>query len=223
MMESISGRFRQQWQALAQTLQLDPALSGSLLNYLQDQYNASGRHYHTMRHIVAMLEGADRIEGEFADPTAAKLAIFFHDVIYDAARRDNEEQSAVVLQEKLGEVLPETILAQAQHAIRATAKHDATGNRDTDLLLDLDMAILGQPWAVYARYAEGTMKEYVPVHGEEAYRAGRPKLFIDPTLAKDKIFLTEPFQHLEAPARQNLARERTLLVENKSLSEGVGR
>lgn len=206
-MESIAGRFKTHWQALAGRLGLSHAASQMLLNSLQTQYFEPHRHYHTARHIVAMLDGFEQHRDQFADPDTAALAIFFHDAIYDPARRDNETRSAEMLQAQLSGLLPQAQLDKAAAIIAATAHHAATGDRDTDLVLDLDMAILGQPWAVYERYAEGIAREFIPVHGEALYRQGRPGRFLEPTLQKERIFLTPEFAHLDAPAKRNLQRE----------------
>ena len=116
-----------------------------------------------------------------------------HDVIYDAARSDNEAQSATKMNEKLCGFVDDAILASAAFSIEATRKHASTPAPDTNLILDLDMAILAQPWPVYAQYAQAVMREYLPVYGEEAYRQGRPKLFLEPTIAHGDVFLTDDF------------------------------
>ncbi len=203
--------FSRYWNDLARSLSLDDTVSRSCLEDLRGNYGAPSRHYHTLTHIVAMLQGADGLS--FADRDMVCLAIIFHDVIYDAARFDNEARSADVLREKLAGLVPDKPLDKAAQMILATQKHQGTGDADTDLLLDLDMAILGQPWPVYERYARGVMAEYIPVYGEDAYRQGRVNLFLDPTLARGSIYLTDAFRHLDAPAMDNLRREKAWLQE----------
>ena len=218
MSENLSERFLSKWWGLAANLDLDESTSKEVGDYLLAQYSGSDRHYHNVRHIVSMLDGFDGLKAKFEQPVAAELAIFFHDAIYDAARSDNEEQSAIKMKEKLRGVVDDAILDSAEFSIQATKKHAATSNPDTNLILDLDMAILGQSWAVYERYAKSVMQEYVPVHGEEAYRQGRPVRFLEPTIAHGDIFLTDDFKHLNESAIRNMRREVEILKSGKAFA-----
>ncbi len=207
MSDDASDKFVKRWQALAANIGLDRAKSQQFGDYLLAQYSGSGRHYHGVGHIVSMLDGFDALKATFEHPLAAELAIFFHDVIYDPSRRDNEEQSAKKMQDLLGGLVDRTLLETAGGSIEATRQHTLTPSHDTNLLLDLDMAILGQPWPVYERYAQGVMQEYLPVYGEMAYRHGRRTLFLEPTIAHGTVFLTDDFKPLNPQAIQNMRRE----------------
>lgn len=213
-------RFARRWHALAAYLGLDPARSQQVGEYLLAQYSQSARHYHGVRHIVSMLEGFDAIKSTFEHPHAAELATFFHDVIYDPSRQDNEDQSALKMQDLLGGLVDRTLLETAVRSIEATKQHVLTPNHDTNLLIDLDMAILGQPWPVYEKYARGVMQEYLPVYGDIAYRHGRRTLFLEPTIAHGTVFLTDAFQALNQQAMQNMQREAEILKSEKPLPWG---
>jgi predicted metal-dependent HD superfamily phosphohydrolase len=219
MSSSLSEKFLSKWRALAADLGLDESKSKEVGDYLLAQYSGSDRHYHNVRHIIFMLDGFDALKTKFEQPFAAELAIFFHDVIYDASRNDNEVQSATKMREILGGFVADGMIDAATFSIEATKKHAATPNLDTNLLLDLDMAILGQPWAAYERYAKGVMQEYLSVYGEEAYRQGRPRLFLEPTIAHGNIFLTKEFEHLNEPAIRNMQREVYALKSGKFFLE----
>lgn len=216
MKSEIAEEFLERWQLLAGRLGIDDATSAGIGTYLLAQYSHESRHYHSTYHIVSMLRGLDGLRDTFAQPDAAELAIFFHDVIYDVSRKDNEEQSAIKMDELLRGKMDGATLDKAASSIRATASHEATGERDTDLLIDLDMAILGQPWAAYERYASNVMKEYVPTLPEPVYREKRPEKFLRPTSAKDHIYITPEFRHLDAPAVRNMQREIEILSSGKS-------
>src|ERR1700721_2822073 len=101
MSDDQSDKFVRRWQALAANIGLDRAKAQEVGEYLLSQYSESARHYHGVGHIVSMLEGFDVIEADFEQPLAAELAIFFHDVIYDPPRHDNEEQSAMKMRDLL--------------------------------------------------------------------------------------------------------------------------
>jgi len=222
MNQDLSAIFRGKWKALAANIGLANAKAKEVGSYLLAQYSGSDRHYHNARHIVSMLDGFDILKAKFAQPLAAELAIFFHDVIYDAARSDNEAQSATKMNEKLCGFVDDAIVASAAFSIEATRKHASTPAPDTNLILDLDMAILAQPWPVYAQYAQAVMREYLPVYGEEAYRQGRPKLFLEPTIAHGDVFLTDDFMHMNQRAIGNMQREAELLKSGRSfVDQGV--
>ena len=218
MSNELIERFSNHWRELSENLNLDAQKSDKVLDYLLIQYVDMSRHYHDVRHIVSMLDGAVNIKDKFEDLNAVLLGIFFHDVIYDASKGDNEEQSAIVMRNILDGFIDEDILIKAEDSVVATKAHKETENKDTNLLIDLDMAILGQPWAVYEQYAVGVMKEYVPVYGEEAYRAGRPARFLEPTIAAGNIFITEEFAHLTEQAVKNMQREIEVLKSGKSFA-----
>lgn len=169
-------------------------------------YGEPHRHYHSLSHIAAVVALFDQVRDRFAEPDMALLALFFHDIIYDPARSDNEARSADLLRD----ALPDPDTARARRHIVATRSHQKTDDPDTDLLLDIDMSILGAPWDDYLAYAQGVAREYLPVYGDTAYTAGRVALFLNPTLNRDRIFLTEAFAHLETAARHNLKTERDL-------------
>jgi predicted metal-dependent HD superfamily phosphohydrolase len=217
MSDALSDAFIERWQAIAAKLSVDRARSQVIGNDLLAQYSGSDRHYHGVGHIVSMLEGFDAIKATFEQPLAAELAIFFHDVIYDPSRRDNEEQSARKMQDLLGGLVDQTLLESAARSVQATKQHALTSSHDTNLLLDLDMAILGQPWPVYERYAKGVMQEYLPLYGEVAYRHGRRTLFLEPTIAHGTVFLTDAFKPLNPQAIQNMQREAEILKTGKPL------
>jgi predicted metal-dependent HD superfamily phosphohydrolase len=221
MREDASDKFVSKWQALAANLGLDRAKSQEVGDYLLSQYSGSDRHYHGVGHIVSMLDGFDAVKAAFEQPLAAELAIFFHDLIYDASRQDNEEQSARKMNDMLGGLVDRTLLEAAARSIEATKQHVLTPSHDTNLLLDLDMAILGQPWTVYERYAQGVMHEYLPVYGELAYRHGRRTLFLEPTIAHGTVFLTDAFKPLDPQAIQNMQREVEILKTGKPFAGEV--
>ena len=58
-------------------------------------YTAPGRHYHNLAHIEDCLAALARVDDlSAADREILTQAIWWHDVVYDATRADNEELSA---------------------------------------------------------------------------------------------------------------------------------
>ncbi|MEM1380967.1 MAG: hypothetical protein AAGH41_10125 [Pseudomonadota bacterium] len=196
------------WHALAGRLALPSSITEREAATLASCYGEPHRAYHTLTHINACTEDWERFRRAFEEPDTALLAILYHDLIYDPASAENEAQSAQMLRDNLGSSLGARLIEKAAAIILATKAHRATGDHDTDLVIDIDMAILGTEAHVYDAYAEGIRMEYEPVFGIEALRAGRLSMFIEPTLASDRIFLTDEMRPKEEQARNNLHRER---------------
>jgi predicted metal-dependent HD superfamily phosphohydrolase len=196
------------WHALTAPLLPDATRREAELMRLAAAYNAPERHYHNSRHIENLLArvGAHPLH----DPVVVELAVWFHDVVYDSLRPDNEAQSA----EWALAFLQETTLAPAHRErvadlIRRTQDHTRPQPpHDTDLLLflDADLSILGAPEAAYWEYARQIRREYQAVP-EPAYRAGRSQVLAR-LLAAPVLFHTPALrEELDAQARRNLQAE----------------
>ena len=178
---------------------------------LSEFYRAPGRHYHGLSHVAALLALCDRHRDALADPEAVEAAIWFHDAIYDSARRDNELKSAELAVEHMsGKVEPERLQRIAK-MIEATATHqvpdfaDEAARRDAAIFLDMDLSILGAPSAEFDAYEQAVRLEYGWVE-EQAWRAGRAAV-LKKFLARPHIFHTEIFSKShERQARENIAR-----------------
>jgi predicted metal-dependent HD superfamily phosphohydrolase len=167
-------------------------------------YSAEGRHYHDLRHVEDCLTWLDRVAGLGArDREILTLAIWWHDVVYDPTRSDNEEQSAVLAERH---VAPE-LRDEVGRLIRLTRTHDvAPGDRRGVLLVSIDLAILGADDASYDAYADAIRREYAHVP-DDAYRAGRAAVLerfsSRPVIYPDAGFAAA----LDQKARANIARE----------------
>jgi predicted metal-dependent HD superfamily phosphohydrolase len=188
------------WQNLAGRLGVGPEVWPNIVA----AYGEPQRHYHTLDHIAAVVADFLPLRDRFDDPDAALLALFFHDIVYDPARSDNEERSA----DALAAVLTGRIADLACVHILATKTHEA-GTPDAALVVDIDMAILAAPWPDYLRYAKNVAREYLPVYGAEAYAAGRCEMFLKPVQER-RIFVTEIFAPHEVAAQRNIRDELAL-------------
>lgn len=187
---------------------------GSLGAELLAAYSEPTRFYHDSSHIAVCLQLLDRHRSSALRPDEVELALWFHDAIYDTQRSDNEEQSADWARRSLAAArLPLEVIERIAGMIRATKHHDANDS-DTQLLLDIDLSILGEKPEVFARYDEAIRQEFSWVP-DETYRAARLRI-LQSFLARREIFRTAAFQReFEGRARANLAaridrlRERT--------------
>jgi len=184
-----------------------------LFSLLKKQYTEKGRHYHNLEHLEAMFRLFDAHRPHLQDPDTVALAIFFHDVVYRASRKDNEEKSAVWAAKKLTEPgYPKGRIDRVCAFILATKTHTMPPGAPADLafLLDFDLAILGAPWADYEWYAQKIRREY-SIYPDLLYRPGRRKA-LEHFLERPFIFQTDTFRAaFEQTAIANLRREIELL------------
>lgn len=197
--------FEREWRALAARRGWQSEVGERWLADLTARHAEPHRHYHSVSHIVDLLVRIAALP--FADRSAAVAAAFWHDAIYEVGVRDNEARSADLARAALNELDAKPFAARVAAICAATATHTATGDADTDLFLDADMAVLGDAPDAYDRYREAVMAEHLTAVPREAYLSGRIALFIEPTLAGGPIFHTPSLAPREAQARENLARE----------------
>jgi predicted metal-dependent HD superfamily phosphohydrolase len=130
------------------------------------RYQQPHRHYHTLEHLLEVL---DRVSG-----TEVELAAWYHDVIYDPRASDSEDRSAVHAGQAL-ELLraPVEVIDEVQRLIRLTAGHHVQDGDDNGrMLVNADLAILTMDRARYERYARDVRAEYA--HLDDAtWRVGR--------------------------------------------------
>jgi predicted metal-dependent HD superfamily phosphohydrolase len=186
-------------------------IAGKLRDELVCAYAAPERHYHNLAHIEAMLGLMRSYENALSDPQSVETAIWFHDVIYDTRRHDNEEKSAELAASRLAGLLSPDRIALIARMIRATAGHqlpeelDEAQRLDCALFLDMDLSILGSTPDIFAAYEEAVRREYgwVP---DALWREGRRKV-LQGFLDRPAIYMSPQFHAShEAAARANLTR-----------------
>lgn len=200
---------RDKWFSLAERYSKNVALLQSLYDDLLNRYMGKNRHYHSIHHIAAMLKGAEDYSSLANDYDALQFAIWYHDIIYNSLKSDNEEKSA----EEAGKALhklnyPAHDIEKVKHMILRTKKHmeKQDDDKDTQLLLDLDLAILGADREKYIGYAQQVRKEYSWVP-DLVYKPGRKKV-LQKFLDADSIYRLEEFRsQYERKARENLVYE----------------
>lgn len=171
------------------------------------RYAEPQRVYHVQAHLAQVLE----LLAEWnADPRLS-IAAFFHDVVYEPGRGDNEARSAALARERLPACgMAPSDMEFVADAVLATASHIAA-NVEFTPLLDADLAILGAASDAYDTYRAQIRAEYADVD-DASFRAGR-LAFVRAVLARDAIFQTGIGRaRFETQARANLARERDALI-----------
>ncbi|MBV7531267.1 hypothetical protein [Chitinophaga sp. sic0106] len=195
------------WTDLCSRYTADEALIKTTYAQLVAAYSENGRHYYTLTHIRNMISSAYLHEALIRDKDAMLFTIFFHDVVYDASAKDNEEKSAAAAVEFLHKInFWGDEIAAVSALIMATKTHTAGDHPDMGILLDLDLEILGADDATYKTYAQQIRQEY-SVYPDQLYHAGRKKV-LHHFLEKPFIYCTETFrEQLESAARKNIENE----------------
>ena len=183
-----------------------PQVDEELFGKIVECYSEPHRRYHTIRHLQECFAHLEQVRSLAQRPGEVELALWFHDAIYDTSRTDNEEQSAVWARATAlsAGVSPERAERIAELVI--STKHDAVPiARDAEVLVDIDLAILGAEVARFEEYEVQIREEYAWVP-ESVYRNARRKILAD-FLNREQIYSTEFFQiKFESKARENISR-----------------
>jgi predicted metal-dependent HD superfamily phosphohydrolase len=184
-------------------------INRGVFNQLVSAYSEPQRHYHTLQHLRECLAHLDAAATLARRPAEVELALWFHDAVYDPQRPDNEERSAdwaarSVRAAGCGEDVAQRVAA----LVLATKSHQAPpdADADTQLLLDIDLAILGASPARFAEYGRQVRAEYAHV-ADDAFRERRKRV-LSSFLARPRIYATAAYHDaLEQRARANLRAE----------------
>lgn len=196
---------------------IEPAKVNALWQDIAVRYNETQRAYHTLSHLQQLFEQFEQIKRKLSEPHIIALALYYHDVIYEPTRADNELKSAEYAAEALGHYLSAEQCQYIYALIMMTANHqlDKLANpdkiNDAAYLLDMDLSILGASWPEYEHYAKAIRQEYMHVPLAD-YRIGRMAV-LNGLLAHPRLYLTNYYyEQLEAQARDNIKLEVNLLL-----------
>jgi len=197
--------FRANWNAAWRALGVASA-DEALCIELQRRYGEPQRHYHTLQHLGECLTWFEREQALAERPGEVALALWFHDAIYDVHAHDNEARSAEWARSALLASGVQGEAAERVHALVMATRHDAVPEgRDAELLIDIDLSILGAERERFDEYERQVHAEYAFV--PDAVRLPRRRAILQRFLAREAIYAT-PRMHalLEARTRANLAR-----------------
>jgi predicted metal-dependent HD superfamily phosphohydrolase len=199
------------WDQLAGKYSNDKVLIDRFFREIERKYTSSRRHYHNLHHIQALLQFCETYAGRLQDRDVVMFSVFYHDIIYNVLRKDNEPRSArLAIKRLLALGVPTDKAEQVKIFIEATQTHtvssDVTYTIDLQLFLDFDMSILGAGWDDYEAYTRQVRREY-RIYPDKLYYPGR-RQFLEHCLQTEFIFQTQLFRdQYEIRARENMARE----------------
>jgi predicted metal-dependent HD superfamily phosphohydrolase len=191
-----------------------------LLNYTQDTqrvqmywveiekaYGARGRFYHNLSHLESLIRLLNEVKSEIIEWDALLFALFYHDLIYNVRRTDNEVRSAQLAVNLLRAIdVPAATIEKCRRIILATQGHELSTDGDVNFFIDADLSILGQDTERYALYCRQVRKEY-RLYPDFLYKPGRRKV-VQQFLNRTQIYKTQYFSQLfEGQSRINLAGE----------------
>ena len=175
---------------------------------LMTAWSESQRHYHDQRHLRECLAMWMRWREHSPRAGEVAIALWFHDAIYDPQASSNELNSAAWAARSLVRAGADSDTAQRVHDLVMATQHDAPAalgaSLDAQLLVDIDLSILGSPAERSERYDQDVRKEYAWVPGFRYQEARAPVLqsFLD----RPRLYHGEhAVALLEAQARVNLA------------------
>jgi predicted metal-dependent HD superfamily phosphohydrolase len=188
-----------------------PVTMGDTLEELWQEiasaYTKRRRYYHTLHHLDNMLGQLEEVRPLIGRWEVVLFSLYYHDIVYNPLRKDNEEKSAELAGQRLVQLgVDAPAIVACREQILATKAHDIRLSPDTNYFTDADLSILGAEAAVYDAYARDVRKEYA-IYPDIVYKPGRKKV-LEHFLAMKRIYKTDHFfGRLEQKARENLRRE----------------
>jgi predicted metal-dependent HD superfamily phosphohydrolase len=168
---------------------------------LERLYGEPHRAYHNLEHIGHCLVEFEAVRALAESPDAVELAIWFHDAIYDTHAKDNEEQSGTLARRFLGGAKVGAEFVELVESLILATKHSAPPtSADAGLLVDIDLAILGQPCGRYARFEDEIRNEYAWVAPAD-FAAGRSAV-LRRFLERPQIYSSATFRVRYQPVKE---------------------
>ncbi|MGD2132078.1 MAG: hypothetical protein PVI23_04750 [Maricaulaceae bacterium] len=197
------------WDRLREALRAPPGAVAAWRRRVARAYATPWRAYHTLAHVAFLAAEIERHAAEIGEPARLIAAALFHDYVYRSWRKDNEARSADIASDALADLgAPGEFIPRVHRLILWTAGHEAPleADREDQLFLDMDLAVLGAPVEIYDLYATRVRREFfwAPPH---RYRAGR-RAFLKTMLARPRVFNTDVYEFERGgQARENITRE----------------
>lgn len=187
---------------------------GQRFSTLHEAYAEKHRGYHTGQHIDECLALFDKLRDLCDHPDEVEFAVWLHDLVYRPRRDDNEERSADVANKWLAECRVEKERVERVWRLIMATKHcERPGTQDEQVLVDIDLHILGASTDRFDEYEGQVRAEYRWVPGP-IYRRRRAQI-LQQFLSREPLYNTERCRAwFEASARHNLSRSLARLTGN---------
>lgn len=189
----------------------DKVLIDKYWREVEQYYSKKKRHYHTLSHLDNLLSQLLEVREKIENWDTILFTLFYHDIIYQATKSDNEEQSAKLAEERMNALkVPIQMIQNCVAQILATKAHLKNTDSDTNYFTDADLSVIGQSMGQYTDYYYAVRKEY-SIYPNLIYNPGRKKV-LKHFLEMDRIYKTDYFHaKYERQAKVNLQTEFDLL------------
>ena len=175
---------------------------------LLERWGEDGRKYHSRTHLLAVLEALDLLTEPAVPARTVSLAAWFHDAVYEGVAGQDEEDSAVLAEDRLTAAgLSPDDVAEVARLVRLTSNHSPEADDHAGALLcDADLSVLGGDQQAYARYLAAVREDYAHVSDDD-FAKGRAAV-VRHLLNLEPLFHGERAKGLWLDAaRRNLAAE----------------
>lgn len=165
-------------------------------------YAEPQRAYHTLQHLEECLLILDEAKaaGLIAKPDLIEMALWFHDAVYDPQGHENEELSAQMAVEALGD---HPAAQEVARLIMLTKSHQRGEGADDAWIIDIDLGIFAQPMERVMEYERQIRAEYAWVP-QAVYVEKRAEILTG-FVKREHIYLTAwARERFESRARANL-------------------
>jgi predicted metal-dependent HD superfamily phosphohydrolase len=186
--------------------------SAEVLAEIIARYAESHRHYHSVAHVVHVVKEAndlmvaEDIDAEGDLGRAIRLALWYHDAIYDVHSPTNEYDSAVLARSDLESLGLSAYIVNTVERLVMVTKYPAVPHGIEEAIVnDADLAILRAPSDIYLRYVSQVRAEYDYVSDRD-WAVGRRKV-MQSFLSVERIFHTKTASASEHVARANIQSE----------------
>lgn len=177
-------------------------------------YTEPHRAYHVLSHPVGMIELGNKVfEGGLT--VEEVLAIWYHDFVYVAGSKTNEQESAIIFRETFWKANPWTLNVPLVEEIILCTKDHLPVIGDAKRVIDLDLIGLSDSRNNYRLNAVNVRKEYCEFSDDE-WVVGRTK-FLEKMLGREQIYFTDYFKPYELNARHNMEHELKILTHENPI------
>lgn len=194
---------------------LNTSLNQSLVNEcycdINKHHSSTNRYYHNLEHVYDLICQIQRSKSLNKEERAIlSYTAFFHDIIYNPKRSDNEYESALLAKSWLERLNVSKVITEGVFDIIKDTKNHQSDNYLSHMFIDMDLSILGASQEKFQEYSKKIRLEFSHLN-DVAYFIGR-KLFLSKILSRSKIFITDSYS-----AKYEIAARRNLKTEFKSL------
>ncbi len=195
------------WSKIFRKYTRDEDLILSYFDKIVLAYKSKERFYHNLTHIKHFIEGLQPYLHKTKNSDLLICAAFYHDVVYESLRTDNEEKSANLARVELKELgMERADRIKVMELIRRTANHNRKFHEDSydvRLFLDADLKIISESLDRYKSYSENVRKEFIRI--PDLIFNQKRLAFLQKMSEQKNIYCTPEYRtNFESSARENL-------------------